>query len=150
MLLFIYAWGGRSGVLAIFLQSGSYEVYQAILCNNCKYSLNISGTINNVFVISDMVLRYFYFLYVLLFFMVGKVTFQTSWHCWRIFPEYCSLKLKGVVKWGPFEIDFVMEFYLDLFKSKIAIYLIKIKADSETHKCFHHIHEQWEKMDGDL
>lgn len=66
---------GGGGGLAIFLQSGSYGVFQAILCNNCKYSLNILGTINNVFVISNIVLRYFPPLY-FLFFMVGKVAFH--------------------------------------------------------------------------
>lgn len=35
-------------------------MYQAILCNNCKYSLNILESINNVFVIKNMYLRFFF------------------------------------------------------------------------------------------
>lgn len=78
MLLFIYAWGGRSRGLAIFLQSRSYEVYQAILCNNCKYSFNILGTVNNVFIISNIVLRCFFPFYIFSFLWWEKLRFTLA------------------------------------------------------------------------
>lgn len=67
---------GEGGVEAglfkfFFKQSGSYGVYQAILCNNCKYSLNIFESINNIFVIANMYLRFFSFYFFFLF-MVEK------------------------------------------------------------------------------
>lgn len=67
-MLLLIAWGvEESGGWPSFHKVEAYEVYQAILCNNCKYSFNISGTINNIFVSSSIVLRCFLFLFYYLF-----------------------------------------------------------------------------------